>query len=83
MYLVLTLSAFITFVMSQKYLEIDTFLSSAPDATQRSYFGAGSGPIYMDNVVCDGDESFLTDCTHVSLHNCDHSEDAGVRCEGM
>ena len=32
--------------------------------------------------MCDGDESFLTDCTHVSLHNCDHSEDAGVRCEG-
>ena len=36
----------------------------------------------MDDVECRGDETNLDDCTHsgVGIHNCDHSEDAGVIC---
>ena len=49
-------------------------------------FGSGSvnQSILLDNVICRGDESSLLDCEHepVGVHNCDHSEDAGVRCEG-
>ena len=45
-----------------------------------AYFGLGSGPINMDNVLCTGDENILTNCTFSSEHNCGHSEDASVIC---
>ena len=43
-------------------------------------FTAGVGPIFLDNVGCRGNETNLGDCTHrgVGVHNCRHSEDAGV-----
>ena len=49
-----------------------------------AYFGSGSGDILMDNVVCRGTESTLLQCNTntIGQHNCNHSEDAGVRCEG-
>ena len=45
-------------------------------------FGEGSGPIFLDNVLCNGTESNLTQCDHDGNgnHSCDHSEDAGVIC---
>ena len=49
-------------------------------ALGRAYFGQGSGTILMDDVQCDGTESYLTNCTHITSHDCGHSEDAGVRC---
>ena len=38
----------------------------------------------MDNVGCRGSESRLIDCYHnvIGVHNCDHSDDAGIRCRG-
>uniref|UniRef100_A0A1X7V9G5 SRCR domain-containing protein n=1 Tax=Amphimedon queenslandica TaxID=400682 RepID=A0A1X7V9G5_AMPQE len=48
---------------------------------KNSYFGAGNGSIFMANVRCTGDEFTLTDCPHTTNHNCDHSNEAGVRCE--
>ena len=49
---------------------------------QRATFGQGMGPIWLDNVNCDGTELRLADCTAraIGTHNCQHSEDAGVRC---
>ena len=50
-------------------------------------FGAGIGPIFLDNVSCRGNETNLDDCPHngVGEHNCRHREDAGVICsqQGM
>ena len=47
--------------------------------------GLGSPPnrsIFLDNVVCTGGESNLSECGHSTISNCDRSEEAGVRCEG-
>ena len=45
-------------------------------------FDRGVGPIFLDNVGCSGNETNLADCPHrgVGVHDCHHSEDAGVIC---
>ena len=45
-------------------------------------FLGGSGSIHLDDLNCTGHESRLIDCPHsgIGVHNCVHSEDAGVRC---
>ena len=60
------------------------FLSVGSVALGGGFFGSGSGGIFVDNVVCRGTESSLLECRHntIGQHNCDHSEDAGVRCGG-
>ncbi|XP_044203258.1 uncharacterized protein LOC122979669 [Thunnus albacares] len=52
-------------------------------APQRARFGQGRGPIWLDNVICTGSESELSECRHqgIGTHNCRHREDAGVVCE--
>ena len=47
-------------------------------------FGSGIGPIYLSNVHCMGDEDKLVNCASnsVDAHQCDHSLDAGVICQG-
>ena len=48
-------------------------------------FGAGSDVILLSELSCFGNESYITECGHLSAgaHNCTHSEDAGVVCEGQ
>ena len=50
-----------------------------------AHYGQGSGPIWLDSVMCTGSESTLVSCGHLGVNitrSCDHSEDAGVRCFG-
>ena len=56
----------------------------ALSAPMRARFGQGSDPILLDDVRCTGSESELALCPHsgVGTHDCAHSEDAGVICEG-
>ena len=45
-------------------------------------YGAGVGPIHFSDVMCTGNEPSLFNCTATSTPtDCDHSEDAGLRCE--
>ena len=44
--------------------------------------GSANQPIWLDDVYCHGNETDIRNCQHSSygVHNCDHSEDAGVIC---
>ena len=54
----------------------------ATSAPGLALFGQGTGDIVLDDLACAGTESSLFDCTHNAVHNCAHSEDAGVVCSG-
>ena len=56
-----------------------------PSSQASSYNGvweSGTGKIMMDDVNCEGDEANLEECRWVASHNCGHSEDVGVICDG-
>ena len=57
---------------------------SAREAIRYAGFGVGSGPIWLNDVNCYGSERDITECMFHGWGNsdCDHREDAGVRCNG-
>ena len=49
---------------------------------ENASFGQGSGPIYLDSLVCTGTEPTLLDCRYSQFHSCFHEDDVSVRCQG-
>ena len=52
-------------------------------ATRQAKFGSGSGPVWLGQVGCLGNENNLSHCIHSGAGNvgiCSHSQDAGVEC---
>lgn len=58
------------------------FSRLASSAYTGARHGQGTGPIWMDDVACSGNESQIYDCRQRGWgnHDCTHSKDAGVRC---
>ncbi|KAG2453260.1 hypothetical protein HYH02_002583 [Chlamydomonas schloesseri] len=56
---------------------------TAAAAVPGAAFGAGAGPIWLENVACSGEETALERCRYrqpLGVNDCSHGEDAGVRC---
>ena len=58
-------------------------LGNAISATVRTFYGQGSGRIWLNNVECVGTEITIGNCSHSGwgiFRSCYHSGDAGVKC---
>ncbi|XP_067321128.1 scavenger receptor cysteine-rich type 1 protein M130-like [Anolis sagrei] len=55
---------------------------NASKALGGAHYGQGSGPIWMENINCTGEEASLKECQKGSWgeQNCSHSQDASVEC---
>ena len=49
-----------------------------------THFGEGTGPVWLNNVQCNGTEPDLFTCRHngITEHVCEHGEYASVECLG-
>ena len=48
-------------------------------------YGAGTGQIWLDDVECQGSETFIGDCPHRrwGYHDCQHHEDVSITCTNV
>ncbi|KPU78925.1 uncharacterized protein Dana_GF10854, isoform B [Drosophila ananassae] len=53
-----------------------------PAKIEKNIFGNGNGPIWLDQVMCFGNETSIDKCNHWNWgeHNCNHTEDVALHC---
>ena len=58
------------------------FYSSGASFEAASVYGEASGTIWLDDLVCTGSETSITQCQFNGwgVHNCGHSEDVAITC---
>lgn len=62
-----------------KHMDCGTPITARPGA----FFGQGSGPVWLEDVSCFGDEPTVKHCPSKELETslCSHGQDAGVSCQ--
>ncbi|XP_017028294.1 uncharacterized protein teq isoform X2 [Drosophila kikkawai] len=53
-----------------------------PATIEKNIFGNGNGPIWLDQVMCFGNETGIDKCSHWNWgeNNCNHTEDVALHC---
>ena len=69
--------------MNERHRIFSLFIGGT--AYSNAYYGAGSGRIYLTDVSCTSSSTSLLQCNSgpILSSTCSHSEDAGVKCEGI
>ena len=44
--------------------------------------GGPHGPIFLDHLLCSGQETDLSNCGYSTIHMCTHQNDVGIICHG-
>lgn len=72
------------FMYNKLYAQVYLYYVPAGATVQNSGFDGANETIliWYDSIQCRGNEARLVDCivSEPRLHNCDHSQDVGVRC---
>ena len=62
---------------------VTVVLNAGAVAVRNSHYSAGSGPLFLDSVACNGSESNLLACRAQRRPTlCSHDNEAGVKCQG-
>ena len=64
--------------VARKLLIVGRFIGQ----TLRYGYGHGTGPIWLDDVRCNGSETLIGNCSHGGwgVHDCSHNDDVSILC---
>ena len=66
------------------YMYVCIFTTDGAEVEQASEFGGQAAvPIFLDELMCSGDEQSLMECrmyVEPGVHHCSHQQDVGVIC---